>query len=428
MTSVARIMGERMLAHARCRGGRFRYCVAVVVFSQVALALGSTSEPRSAALPDSAVAAPDAEKASSGVRTLRVGKSRAMTTVSEAARIARDGDIVEIDAGDYLDDVAVWSQSDLVIRAASKRVRMISHGAAAEGKAIWVIKGDNVIVEDIEFSGLRVASRNGAGIRHEGARLTVRRCLFERNEIGLLTGNNPSSELEVEQSEFRDNAIDPPQQIEPAHQIYVGRIRSFALRASYIHRGAVGHLVKSRARESRILYNRITDESGHASYEIEFPEGGVGYVVGNIIQQSAHTENPAIISFGAEGYRHRDNALYLVNNTIVDGLPAGGRYLDLAPGVATVRAFNNLFVGPQTREIASIDGFGNFVIGQAEFAAGERVDFRLKAASSLVGRAVDPGEVNGVRIAPEYEYVHPMQARRLSRTRQNPGALQTVAR
>lgn len=35
-----------------------------------------------------------------------------------------------------------------------------------------------------------------------------------------------------------------------------------------------------------IYYNRLTDEAGgQASYELEFPNGGMVYVVGNIVEQ-----------------------------------------------------------------------------------------------------------------------------------------------
>ena len=78
-----------------------------------------------------------------------------------------------------------------------------------------------------------------------------------------------------------------------------------------MHHGAFGHLVKSRARENLIVNNRITDEnSGKASYELEFPNGGVALVLGNIVQQSAQTENSQLVSFGAEGYRWPQSELF----------------------------------------------------------------------------------------------------------------------
>ena len=62
-------------------------------------------------------------------------------------------------------------------------VRIIAHGNDAESKAIWVIKGTRVVVEGIEFTGASVPDLNGAGIRHEGGKLTVRNCVFDGNQM-----------------------------------------------------------------------------------------------------------------------------------------------------------------------------------------------------------------------------------------------------
>ena len=52
---------------------------------------------------------------------------------------------------------------------------------------------------------------------------------------------------------------------------------------------------------SRVLNNRFDDRpSGEASYEIDFPNGGDNVVVGNLIAQSARTQNTDLLSMGAE--------------------------------------------------------------------------------------------------------------------------------
>src|SRR4030095_467920 len=131
---------------------------------------------------------------------------------------------------------------------------------------------------------------------------------FFRNEIGLMTSNDASAELIIEGCEFSENASTGT----VAHQMYIGAIKRFEITGSYLHHGATGHLLKTRALENHVAFNRLTDEQGgHASYELEFPWAGVAYVLGNLIEQSETTENPRIISYGAEGYRHRQNELYL---------------------------------------------------------------------------------------------------------------------
>lgn len=47
-------------------------------------------------------------------------------------------------------------------------VHLHADGAHAEGKAIWVLKEANALVDGIQFSGASVSDRNGAGIRAEG--------------------------------------------------------------------------------------------------------------------------------------------------------------------------------------------------------------------------------------------------------------------
>jgi hypothetical protein len=161
-----------------------------------------------------------------------------------------------VEAGVYAGDVASWRQNNLTIRAVGGRARLIQTGGSAEGKAIWVIKGDNVLVENFEFAGARAPGRNGAGIRHEGGRLTVRNCLFEGNEMGLLTWNDERASLIVENGVPQQcrrpitiAAIDRP-------QIYVGTIGMLKMTDSYIHHGAFGTW-SNRERESRVLNNRI---------------------------------------------------------------------------------------------------------------------------------------------------------------------------
>ena len=287
-----------------------------------------------------------------------------------------------------------------------------------------------MLVENFEFTGARAPGHNGAGIRHEGGKLTVRNCLFEGNEMGLLTWNDERASLIVEKSEFRNNAVaseyhrgDPI-----GHQIYVGTIGMFTLTDSYVHQGAFGHLVKTRARENRIFNNRITDEDGgRASYELEFPNGGIAYVVGNIIQQSPRTENPAIVSFGAEGYRWQRNEIYLVNDTLVDDLPHGGKFFSIRPGADKVEVLNNLLAGRGEFDAApSWNVGGNARAEPNDIPLASAGDYRLDSTSKLVGTAVDPGTANGINLGLEREYVHPRASRPLHGPVSNPGALQTL--
>lgn len=365
-----------------------------------------------------------AESVSDNRLVIRVGANRLIKTIAEAARLAKDGDTVEVDAGDYKGDVAIWSEDNLTLRAIGGRARMIASGAAAEGKGIWVIRGEGITIEGFEFSGATVPDHNGAGIRFEKGSLTIRDCAFLENENGILTSNNPELILKIENSEFAHNGYGDGL----THNLYVGAIAHLSVTGSYFHHARAGHLLKSRAAVNRIFYNRLTDESGgRASYELEFPNGGIAYVVGNIIQQGSQTENPHLISYGAEGYKWPRNEFYLVNNTLVDNRPQGGVFLRIKPGDVVVKAINNLLVGRGKLDSAGPGDYrNNFTVDWDEFELAAREDYRLKHNSRLLGRAVDAGVANGQALMPDHQYFHPRKTMQLNGPARHPGALQSV--
>jgi len=273
---------------------------------------------------------------------LQVGPNRALKTIDSAARKAVAGTLIEVDAGDYVSDVAVWQQDDLTLRAMGGRVRLLAQGAAAEGKGIWVVRAQRMRVEGFDFEGAAVPSRNGAGIRLDRGSLLVKNCRFRYNEMGLLTNNDPNTVLEVYDSEFAYNQRPDGHN----HNLYAGQIARLTVINSHFHHAHIGHLLKSRAAVSHIINSRLVDgDDGSASYELEFPNGGMAFVAGNTIAQSTRTQNAQLISFGAEGYKWPRNALYLANNTLVNPLPHG-IFVRVAPGADAVHDLDNVRQGP----------------------------------------------------------------------------------
>jgi hypothetical protein len=342
---------------------------------------------------------------------LQVGPTRAYKMPSEAAVIARSGDTVEIDAGVYDGDVAVWRQNRLSIRGVGGLAHIKADGNAAEDKGIWVVKGSDVTVEHIEFSGARVPDKNGAGIRQEGMNLTVRHCFFHDNENGILGG---AGTVLVEYSEFARNGFGDGQ----SHNMYVsGRTQRFELRGSYSHGAKVGHNVKSRARENWILYNRITDDpGGNPSYSIDLPNGGIAYIIGNIIEQGRHPENNTLLSYGAEGVPTGDaGAVYVVNNTFVNEFESGVFIANAAPNVV-VQIVNNLFAGAGTVATGRAEKRANWHGIDPGFKSVVGRDYRLRRYAAAIDKGIDPGTVHGFELAPKEEYVHLLKLRPRPRT------------
>lgn len=354
-------------------------------------------------------------------RVIEVGPQRTVKTPSEASHLAKDGDVIEIDAGNYFGDVAVWTQNNLTLRAKNGRARLIAQGQSAESKGIWVVRGGKVNIKGFDFVGATVSDNNGAGIRFEKGDLSIDNCRFLENENGILTGGDANSTLEISNSEFGNNGYGDGK----SHNLYVGAIRTLKVSGSYFHHAKSGHLLKSRATKNLIFYNRLTDETGGtASYELEFPNGGLAFVVGNVIQQSSLTDNPIVISFGAEGYAVAGSRMYLINNTLVDMRPRGGQFLRIKVG-GDVVAVNNLLVGNSKLESGGAGEYrNNFNVDLDEFVLAVREDFHLKPGSKLIGKAVLINSVDGVTLRPTAEYQHPRSVRVLTGGVLSPGAMQ----
>ncbi len=325
-------------------------------------------------------------------------------TVALAAAAARDGDVIELTDVTLRGDsaIAVFRANNLTIRGLPARTTLDVTGTVIPNqKGIFVIQGSNTTVENIAFVGARVPDRNGAGIRQEGAGLTVRACEFRDNQDGILAGDNPTSDLLIESSSFVANGVGGGGL---AHNLYINHVRSLTMRGCYSTQASEGHLFKSRALRSVITANRFSLESGNGSAEMDFPEGGVIYVIGNIIEQSATGANHAIIFVGLEAGRAAEQRIFFVNNTIVNDYMGTSQWFRVGADL-TVNSINNLFVG-------NGDFVGNVmqrgsVMTTTGFVDRPMFDFRLTPGSTAVDRGVDPGLDGMFSLTPMLQYVHP---------------------
>lgn len=254
---------------------------------------------------------------------LVVGPGEDFTRVRDAARAVRDGDTVIIKGGVYEADYAVWSADNLGILGEGEVVLRAGPEPIPNGKAIWVIRGRNTKIVNVTFERAKVRDLNGAGIRLERGSLTVERCRFRYNEMGILTAGGDDMALTIRDSKFAYNTQDYERTGRLGHNVYVGRVGRFELVASEILGANTGHNVKSRARRSTIAGNRIHDEgTARASYQIDLPNGGVATIENNTVVQGAAAPNVNLVSFGAESNPHPEHHLTVRGNTFIG---RGGR-------------------------------------------------------------------------------------------------------
>lgn len=306
--------------------------------------------------------------------TWLVGPTRTLTTPCQAIAIAAAGDTIMIDYSassgpgvGYYDDTCAWTTNNLTLIGVlnSNGARPVLNcagltdtrktGHLANHKAIWDPEGNNTVIENLEFENAALNNTdgaNGAGIRIDGSNLTVLNCYFHNNQDGILESNVAGSNIVIENSEFFQNGVSDPRLkagFGQTHNLYIGHCASLLFEYNYTHDANVGHLLKSRAAVNTILYNRITGETGTDSYEIDLPNGGTSYVVGNEIQQGPNTGNSTIISYLEEGTNANNPGtdLYVVNNTIVNQLGSGTFVVADSPA-SPVLLENNIFYGAGT--------------------------------------------------------------------------------
>jgi len=248
------------------------------------------------------------------------------------------GDVVVISAGDYLGDVATWSQSQLTICGAGGLVRLFANGQNEGGKGIWVIQGSNVVIDGIEFHDAKVPDTNGAGIRAEGNGLTIYNSKFFDNENGILGPDG--GELTLERCEFARNGYVDGR----SHNVYVGQANKVTVRNCFFHEAKIGHNFKSRAKETHIENSYFMDgPTGTASYLLDVPDGGLVYLRGNLFHKGPNADNSIAIHFGEEYLTNWPvNTLTMVHNTLVS-TRAGGTFVTGDGRLTAVTSTANLF-------------------------------------------------------------------------------------
>jgi len=365
----------------------------------------------------------------SAAERLVVGPAGVPLTLQQALDIARDGDVIDILPGEYRGQHVVLDQRRLLLRGVGTRPVFNAERNVAAPRAIWTVKGGEVVIENIEFRGARAQDAGGAGVRQEGGALLLRDCVFYDNEHGVLALNDDKATLTIENTQF---GLAPQIVGGLPHLLNVGRIGKLSVTGSKFQQAFEGHMIRSRARESFIGYNFLHDgTSGGGSYEIDLPTGGVATVIGNVIAQSPLSQNRVMVAFGAESQAWEANALYLAHNTLINNRVSPAWFLrvwrDKLPAGTEVVAINNLLVGSGVFWLGASGQFqGNRPATLGMLMDSATYAFQLPPDSIWRGSGVDPRQVSGQNLSPKAEFNWPMGTKPLSSERSSwsPGAFQ----
>jgi hypothetical protein len=357
-------------------------------------------------------------------RVLTVGAGKMYASPCAAIAAAAANDTIEVDAGTYAEACTI-NKSGLTIRGPATTglptAIMDAHTVQpANCKGIFDITANDTVIENMAFTGATLnpgdawvtsgncsADMNGAGIRMEGNNLTVRHSSFTQSDDGILTNANAASAILIEYSYFSQNSGDSY-----SHNLYIGEQGTLTFRYNYsTNTRHDGHLLKSRADHNYIYNNRLTGESGMDSYEVNLPNGGESYIIGNVIEQGVNSTNSGIIDYGSESYGSHDTHLYIVNNTILNDKKSGN-FVQVASGAQVVLQ-NNALVGGGTlinRSETLTAQAANYVGNSPMFTNQASYDLKPLPGSPLIHAAADPGLANTYSLLPVNEYVHQQSA------------------
>ena len=347
--------------------------------------------------------------------TLSVGPGKTYATPCKAFAAAKTGDVVEITGNTiYRGDVCGIYASNLTIRGVNGRPKIDAAGRNAMGKGTWVVVGNNVVVENVEMYGAKVPDQNGAALRLEGTNFTLRSAFLHDNENGILTGANLNSKIVIEYSEFGHNGYGTGY----THNLYIGNVGSLTFRYNYSHDAHVGHNLKSRARVNTIAYNRFSSlnagqtgstAAGKPSYEIDLPNAGTSYIIGNVIHQPALHSNPNMVAYGEEGASNPGHDLYIVNNTFLNDDTYRGNFVMVGSGVTKkVMMQNNIFsgVGTVTNQSGAVQKT-NYRANSVSFVNRSTWDLRPTSNVAIINAASTPGtSLTGVSLKSIAHYKH----------------------
>ena len=250
---------------------------------------------------------------------LQVGVGKQYQTIN-AAIVAADkmgGNAdIKVDAGTYTNDGGyLWDGiNNVTVEGVGGMVNIVDPTYYAGGKAAIVTGGQNIVLKNLDISGVTVPDGNGAGVRYDQGTLLLDNVHLHDNQNGILGAPDITGSITIQNSEIDHNGTSAGN----THNIYIGDVGQFTLTNSYIHDANIGHEVKSRAENNTITNNRIEDSEGTSSYSIDLPNGGNATITGNVIEQGANGVNHIINAYGEEGSVHAGTAVTFSNNQVVN--------------------------------------------------------------------------------------------------------------
>ena len=276
---------------------------------------------------------------------ITIGKGQMYSCPYYAAPHVQSGDTVEIFPGTY-GGAWFWSSNITIVGMGPG---VVIQGTLTQGKGLFVLSGTNVTVNNITFKNANNYDGNGAGINFTGTNLTVLNSTFLNNQDGILTAPNGGSTIIVKNSTFDGNGSNDGAH-GAAHAIYAGNAKLLDVENSTFTNTQQGHDIKSRAKNTIITGNSITDgPTGTSSYLIDIPNGGAATITSNYLEKGPNSANSSYaITIGEEGATNPAGPIVISGNTFVNDDKANVVFAHNQTGNADFTVADNTIKGLKT--------------------------------------------------------------------------------
>ena len=248
-------------------------------------------------------------------RTLEVGAGKEFKLPSAAIAVAKSGDRVLVQPGEYFDCATIGADK-LVLEGAGDADKVVITDKVCGGKGLLITTGNGITVRNLTLTRARVPDGNGAGIRNEASDLTVENVRFVNNQNGILSTPQEPGTILVKDSLFDRNG-NCTNSGGCAHGLYVGPTALLRIERTTFTGTRQGHHIKSRAQRTEVIGCTIRDgDEGTASYLVEAPVGGSLVVRDSTLEKGPSAENhSAAIVIGAEGVSQPTREILIENNS-----------------------------------------------------------------------------------------------------------------
>jgi hypothetical protein len=220
---------------------------------------------------------------------------------------APDGSTVKLPPGVYSTGFKVANRRNLTIDMTGVRPLTV-----VEGKALVLVEDSTgVVIERAQLSGA-LGDRNLAALRADGVfDITLRDSHLFNNDTCVLTGN-VGGVLRIEKSTLEDCGGDSGQ----AHVLYFGEGQKLSVYNSVLaHPRGLGHILKSRAKQTLVEGSKIYMGSGVGSRAVDLPAGGDNVIRNSVIEQGPNADNAEMMAFAME----QNSKQWPEQRTVLDG-------------------------------------------------------------------------------------------------------------